>query len=41
MTICDRQREHNLKEHEKQRVAKLEDMMRIVQIGDAIQRGKD
>jgi selenocysteine lyase/cysteine desulfurase len=35
------QHEHNLKEREKQRVAKLEDMMRIVQIGDAIQRGKD
>ena len=35
------QHEHNSKECEKQRVAKLEYMMHIVQIGDAIQRGDD
>tara|TARA_B110001450_G_scaffold79537_1_gene75427 strand:+ start:2347 stop:3510 length:1164 start_codon:yes stop_codon:yes gene_type:complete len=35
------QHEHKLKEHEKQRVAKLEYMMHIVQIGDAIQHGDE
>jgi hypothetical protein len=36
-----KQHEHDLQEREKQRVAQLENMMEIVRIGDAIQRGDD